>query len=884
LPNKLKKGRCCNALFFERWRKMNCNIRYEVSKDGAVLTKVLEIPDDGVLVFPNEVETIGNNIWQGIEVSNIKAVFLPDGIKNIRKGAFKHLINLKCVGILGCSDIDDNAFAYCENLETVLIPETLQSIGINVFLGCGKLKNVKVHSVSEAFIKAINTSLFSMSEDVVYTTTDDMYYECDNMIQRMQEENNEMNASFSFLNGILQQYQSSEKDIKVWDRINTISPSAFCKCDKVSVIEIPESVCKIGKKAFDVEAETLEKIVVSEENINYKSVDGVLFNKDGTILIKYPCGKDTEDVAIPNNVQKIEDRAFKNCKYIRSVKVSENVKSIAGNAFWGCVNLEKVIMFPSVEKIEKSAFDNCPCLKEIQYWGTIEEWEKLHISLKADISIMGGLSNKEPTTESTVISASEPTAEPNIAPTFESTITPTIEPAVIPTSADVVKPVVELTIAPTVEPTEETSEPKEKLSMQKMQEEILKLQKANEVLQEENKVLQENKNKLCDKIVKKENDCAKNQKVMETLRKEKEDAENKVKLLNGELKSKENEIESLKKQNENINFRKKGYRADDDSENNKFKISRMGIITQYTSSDDVVIIPDKVGNIYVKGFEANVFAHTNIKSIKFSKGIKEIPNGAFYGCESLRDINIPDTVTEIENGAFQHCINLKSLILNESEVYGKGLKKIGADAFYGCSNLEEVIIPNSVEQIGNFAFYGCKNLRELILGYSLTEIGEYAFADCISLKGLIIPNTVNYIGNSAFQNCVNMKCLSIENGVGRISGRNIFQNCKSLQAVSLPGSMQIIPESMFAFCRNLKKLRLGAGIEKISDDAFNRCRIEVLENIPQTLKEVSKSAFNDCSKDVCDRIQKHIELKQAEMNKKGIICNFFDFCKSLFDG
>ena len=107
------------------------------------------------------------------------------------------------------------------------------------------------------------------------------------------------------------------------------------------------------------------------------------------------------------------------------------------------------------------------------------------------------------------------------------------------------------------------------------------------------------------------------------------------------------------------------------------------------------------------------------------KGVKVIGNSAFLGCESLTNINIPNSVTYIGN-----------------------------DAFGCCESLTNINIPNSVTNIGDRAFMGCNSLTSINIPNSVTYIGNSAFGECESLTNINIPNSVTNIGNNAFRDCI----------------------------------------------------------------------------------------------------------------------------------
>ena len=101
---------------------------------------------------------------------------------------------------------------------------------------------------------------------------------------------------------------------------------------------------------------------------------------------------------------------------------------------------------------------------------------------------------------------------------------------------------------------------------------------------------------------------------------------------------------------------------------------------------------------------------------------------------------------------------------------------IGEEAFYDCSGLTSVTIPNSVTSIGKEAFSYCKGLTSVTIGNSVTSIGDYAFQSCSGLTSVTIPNSVTSIGGSAFSNCSGLTSVTIPNSVTSI-GIYAFYRC-----------------------------------------------------------------------------------------------------------
>ena len=113
---------------------------------------------------------------------------------------------------------------------------------------------------------------------------------------------------------------SSLIDIEIPNNIKEIGEYAFFRCSSLTNINIPNSVINIGKNAFG-SCENLEQINVNKNNEKYISIDGVLFNKNMSQLIKYPSKKENNIYCIPNSIKVVEDSAFSKCINLRNIEI-----------------------------------------------------------------------------------------------------------------------------------------------------------------------------------------------------------------------------------------------------------------------------------------------------------------------------------------------------------------------------------------------------------------------------------------------------------------------------------------------------------------------------------------------------------------------------------
>ena len=254
-----------------------------------------------------------------------------------------------------------------------------------------------------------------------------------------------------------------------------------------------------------------------------------------------------------------------------------------------------------------------------------------------------------------------------------------------------------------------------------------------------------------------------------------------------------------------------------------------------------------------------------LKSFTIPNRVINIGSYAFSGCSGLTSITIPDSVTNIGDHAFNHCTNLTSITIpfvgtntdgmgatyfgyifgasnyssNDSyvpsslkEVIITGGESIDSMAFYGCSGLTSVTIPDSVIGIGGGAFYGCSGLTSVMIPDSVTSIGEYAFYGCSGLTSITIPDSVTSISNGAFYNCGSLESIIVEQGndVYHSAGKCLIETeskmlivgCKN-SVIPKDGSVTSIGEGAFRGCSGLTSIIIPDSVTSIGYEAFYGC-------------------------------------------------------------
>ncbi|MBQ1388149.1 MAG: leucine-rich repeat protein [Clostridia bacterium] len=232
-----------------------------------------------------------------------------------------------------------------------------------------------------------------------------------------------------------------------------------------------------------------------------------------------------------------------------------------------------------------------------------------------------------------------------------------------------------------------------------------------------------------------------------------------------------------------------GYNALDNSysvnkSDGDFLIEGDGILVEYRGNDENVVIPDSVKVIGFGAFKNN----ENIKSVTIPDSVTVIASEAFYECRSLESVTIGNGVKAIGNRAFQEDRNLKTVKT------GNSLEYIGVSAFYKCTALESISTPSTFKGMGSRAFQQCLSLKQADLAGTINTIPDSAFGLCKSLEKVTIPDTVKKIGSYAFYGCKTLGNVKLPTDI-RSLGSYALYGCESIQDMSIPSSLHYIDSS-----------------------------------------------------------------------------------------
>lgn len=617
------------------------------------------------------------------------------------------------------------------------------------------------------------------------------------------------------------------KKITISNSVTKIGSCAFWGCSSLAEIEIPVGVTSIGHDAF-YDCIKLASISVDANNQNYSSSNGVLFDKNQTVLIQYPIGNTDTSYTIPDGVTIINDKAFKNCSALTSVRISEGVTDIGISAFNNCIGLTNAEIADSVTDIHSKAFQNCTALSGL----TIPDGVK-NIGSYAfgdctnltNIKIGSNVTNIGIGAFENCIGLKSVTIPEGVTDIFDNTFKDCTSLTNIEIGSKVKnigKNVFENCTALT-----SITIPANVTSIEsgafKNCTNLRKTNYAGSIIQW----------------------CGINFSA----------ADSNPISCSGNLYIKDVLLENITIKNCNINnYALYGCKS----------LKSIEILNREAKPDE--------------------------KEEDAKKDVKQIGTGAFENCTNLVNAVIPGNVTSIGNKAFYHCGKLMNITVDsENEYYSSpnGVlfnKKETILIQYPIGITESsYAVPNSVQRINNNAFSGCNNLTNITIPNSVTVIGNNAFESCGNLTSMTIPDSVTDVDDSAFIDCSSLADVTIGNSVVNI-GSSAFKKCSSLTNVTIPGSVTSIGNSAFSECVSLTNIIVDSdnksysslngvlfnkdnteliqypignagttyivpnGVKNIDGGAFDGCASLTSITVPNSVKNIGDGAFNGCKK------------------------------------
>ena len=232
-----------------------------------------------------------------------------------------------------------------------------------------------------------------------------------------------------------------------------------------------------------------------------------------------------------------------------------------------------------------------------------------------------------------------------------------------------------------------------------------------------------------------------------------------------------------------------------------------------------IVVPDSVLNIGISAFNG---CSSLVKAV-IGNGVTAIKDYTFTSCENLEDVRLGSNILEIGSESFGYCKRLKNLVIP------KAVHTISNNAFIHCEGLETVSFAENsdLSLLAGYAFYSCSALREIVLPDNLIILGEAAFSNCSSLTRAVVGDNVVIIEDYAFAGCSNLVLLEIKEGVSTIDYQ-AFEGCSSLTNVIIPANVLRIEKEAFANCKKLSQTILPESLEFVGYRAFDLSQNRIL--------------------------------------------------------
>lgn len=521
------------------------------------------------------------------------------------------------------------------------------------------------------------------------------------------------------------------QSVTVSDSVEIIENAAFSGCPSLRSVSIGKGLKSLGNGAFAGDY-SLASVDIDSGNPDFVCDDGAIYNKKGwDVLYQVLAGRGGDSYSMPSSVNKIRPYAFWGNYNLQNVSISSNVSEITGYAFSNCKNLKEVSIPHSVKGIDMKAFEDCVRLREITIPISVSKIHATAFDGCTKLTINGEAGSYAKRFAETLVLDDIDVSEYEEAPIPGREYDEELEEGQILGPVDYYHEV-------------------SHMNAMEAEEDDPRVKAKSRVIGQEVYVLVDNAKATVN-------------------------VGGTGEILGGEPVVEEPDLDTIP-----------GLAGSEDAKGGSFPkytvVNGETIASQAYYDEDMTSCDIPAGIRRIGEF---AYARASLASVRIPEGVEEIGYAAFYHCDELTDVVIPNSVSKIGVSAFDKTPWLSGWKANAGEageflIVGDGIllayrgsggdvsipdsvKKIGPEAFRGLSSVKSVRIPDSVKEIGEGAFENCDKLERIDGGEGLHKICDRAFAGC-PVSSVYIGPYVESIGLRAFDN------EKIKNGVVYFAG------------------------------------------------------------------------------------------------------------------
>lgn len=767
--------------------------------------------------------------------NDVKSIIISEGVTSIGEFAFAYCTsNVENISIAkSVTKIGRAAFMSCQKLTSLVIPEGVTSIGTNAFRDCYNIESLTLYAnltsiADSAFGMDAAEELFKL-ESIYYCGTAEQYtalnigtnnkfitrdavtvYYCptgklgDNVTYTLNPVTGVLTVSGT---GATDNYSVNDtygdsplygnKDIKkiviesavtnignsvfaacgveevtFSDTVKTIGWSVFHDCTALKQVNLSASVNSIDANAF-YGCPTLEKFIVPDDSETYKSVDGILFTKDGKTLYKYPGGKAGTAYTVPVSVEKVYDGAFRDSKKLVSIDFENDDTAIGQRAFACCTALKNISLPKNITSLEEGLFYECSSLKDIAIPGSVTEIKQQAFSEASSLEFIVIPNGVSEICRSTFLNCTS------------------LKGVVIPSSVESIKnyafsgatALKDVYYIGTAESWEAN----------------VYIFSNNTALKSATMHYIDSANKIGDNVYYELDSVAGALTIVgsgKTYDYGYSYSENRSPFYkNANIKSIDvtEGVTSI----ENLLF----YGCNKvESVTLPDSLKTIGD-NSFDSCQSLksIVIPDNVTTIGRSAFQS-----TSLETVTLGESLEVIDDLAFYFTK-IKSIVIPDSVTTINYMVFGNCLSLESITI------GKSLKTIGNAAISRITSLKSITVSEENENFSSVDGVLFNKDKTKLIVYPAKKAGNIYF----------VPTTVKTIGNDAFYGCTNLEMISIPDSVETVG--SAFIACSALKKIALPEGISNIVDTTFISCEALECIYVPSSVTAINTYAFDEC-------------------------------------------------------------